>query len=311
MKNVIITGPTGAVGVSLIYELIKEGYNITAVCRPSSKRIGNIPKNSNVKIIECDQRNLLSLTTILTDQYDYFYHFAWDGTYGASRQDIDLQLSNIKCTVDAVKLAKILHCKAFIGAGSQSEFGHVNGILHPYMPCNPDNGYGIAKLAASSLSRILCSQMGIRHEWCRIVSLYGPFDGGHTLIMSTIKSLLRGKKQEFTKGDQVWDYIYSKDAAKAFRLVAERGKDGAIYCLGSGKTRILKDFILEIRNQINPNIELNFGGIDYYPNQVMHLEADISNLELDTGFKCEYSFENGISETIKWVKEKNEYESKK
>lgn len=307
MKKAIITGPTGAVGVSLIYELINEGYNITAICRPFSKRISNIPKNKNVKIIECDQKNLLLLETVLNDKYDYFYHFAWDGTYGENRQKIDLQLSNIKCTLDAVKLAKKLQCKAFIGAGSQSEFGHVEGVLHPYMSCNPDNGYGIAKLAASSLSRILCSQLGIRHEWCRIVSLYGPFDGEHTLIMSTINSLLKGKSQNFTKGDQVWDYIYSKDAAKAFRLVAEKGKDGAIYCLGSGKTRILRDFILEIRNQINPNIELNFGGMDYYPNQVMHLEADISNLEFDTGFKAQYSFEKGISETINWVKEKNKY----
>ena len=43
--------------------------------------------------------------------------------------------------------------------------------------------------------------------------------------------------------------------------------------------------------------------MDYYPNQVMHLEADIQNLVEDTGFKACYSFEEGIAETIAWVKD--------
>lgn len=303
MKKVIITGPTGAVGISLINELVESGYDITAVCRRNSKRISSIPKNNKVKILECNQDELLTLVDKLEHDYDYFYHFAWDGTYGNTRQNVTLQMSNIQSSLNAVELAKALNCKVFIGAGSQSEFGHVDGILHPFMPCNPDNGYGVAKLAAGQLSRILCQQYGIRHEWCRIISLYGPYDGNYTLIMSTILKLLKKEKLEFTKGDQVWDYIYNKDAARAFRLVAEKGKDGSIYCFGSGKSRKLKDFITIIRDSIDEDAELNFGVIDYYPNQVMHLEADIANLIEDTGFEPQYSFEEGIEETICWVKE--------
>lgn len=303
MKKVIITGPTGAVGISLINELVESGYDITAVCRRNSKRISSIPKNNKVKILECNQDELLTLVDKLEHDYDYFYHFAWDGTYGNTRQNVTLQMSNIQSSLNAVELAKALNCKVFIGAGSQSEFGHVDGILHPFMPCNPDNGYGVAKLAAGQLSRILCQQYGIRHEWCRIISLYGPYDGNYTLIMSTILKLLKKEKLEFTKGDQVWDYIYNKDAARAFRLVAEKGKDGSIYCFGSGKSRKLKDFITIIHDRIDKDAELNFGVIDYYPNQVMHLEADIANLIEDTGFEPQYSFEEGIEETICWVKE--------
>ena len=89
----------------------------------------------------------------------------------------------------------------------------------------------------------------------------------------------------------------------AFRLVAEKGKNGAVYCFGTGKTRKLKDFIIAIRDEINPDLEIGIGEIDYYPNQVMHLEADISNLTNDTGFVPKYSFEDGIKETIEWAKE--------
>lgn len=303
LKKAIITGPTGAVGVSLIEELISKGIYVTAVCRPASKRLSSIPKSPLVNIVECDISNLKSLIGKLSDDYDAFYHFAWNGTYGASRQDLYLQEENVKYTLDAVALANATGCKVFIGAGSQSEFGHVEGVLKPDMPCNPDNGYGIAKLTAKSMSRLECQKYGIRHEWCRIVSLYGPFDGAYTMVMSGILKMLKGERPQYTKGEQVWDYIYSKDAARAFRLVAEKGKNGAVYCFGTGKTRKLKDFIIAIRDEINPDLEIGIGEIDYYPNQVMHLEADISNLTNDTGFVPKYSFEEGIKETIEWAKE--------
>jgi nucleoside-diphosphate-sugar epimerase len=174
--------------------------------------------------------------------------------------------------------------------------------MHPDSPCNPNNGYGIAKLTASQMSRVLCGELGIRHEWCRILSLYGPFDGEHTLIMSSIKKLLNGEHLACTKGDQIWDYIYSKDAARAFRLVAEKGTDGSIYCLGSGKPCRLRDYIAIMRDTIDPTVNIGFGELEYYPNQAMHLEADISNLIEDTGYAAKYSFEQGIRETVAWAK---------
>lgn len=302
MKKVIITGPTGAVGVSLIQELIAHNIEVTAICRPASKRLSSIPKHPLVRIVECGVDQLLTLKDQLDHDYDAFYHFAWDGTYGDYRQDLYRQANNILYTLDAVHLAHAVGCSVFVGAGSQSEFGHVEGVLHPDMPCTPDNGYGIAKLDAGRMSRLECRNLGIRHEWCRIVSLYGPFDGQYTMVMSGIYKMLKGERPQYTRGDQVWDYIYSKDAARAFRLVAEKGKDGSVYCFGTGKPRLLKDYIMVIRDAVNPELEVGLGELPYYPNQVMHLEADISNLTEDTGFIPQYSFEEGIRETVEWAR---------
>ena len=68
---------------------------------------------------------------------------------------------------------------------------------------------------------------------------------------------------------------------------------------------MLKDYIYAIRDAVDPSIDIGIGEIDYYPNQVMHLEADISNLTEDTGFAPKYSFEEGIKETVEWAKENN------
>ena len=302
MKKAIITGPTGGVGVSLINELLQHDIAVTAVCRPGSKRLDAIPDDPRVTVVACAADDILSLGEKLPHDHDVFYHFLWDGTFGADRQDLYRQTENIRHTLDAVHLASALGCEAFVGAGSQSEFGHVEGVMHPDLPCDPDNGYGIAKLAAGRMSRLECEKLGIRHEWCRILSLYGPYDGKNSMVMSSILKMLAGERQQFTKGEQIWDYIYSKDVARAFRLVGEKGKNGAIYCIGTGKPRLLKEYILAIRDAVDPSLEVGLGELDYYPNQVMHMEADISNLTRDTGFVPAYDFEDGIRETVDWAR---------
>lgn len=255
---------------------------------------------------ECDVEEIEILPELCKENYYYFFYMAWDGTYGASRTDVFAQNRNVEYTLKAVMCAERMGCKAFIGTGSQSEYGPVEGILHPDTVCRPDNAYGAAKLAAGKQSRILCAQKGIRHEWCRILSVFGPNDKEYTLVMSVIYDLLAGKSPCCTKGEQIWDYIYSKDAAKALRLVAERGHDGSVYCIGSGETRLLRDYILCIGAHIDPKIPIGFGKRAYYPNQVMHLEADIENLKVDTGFQISYSFDEAIEETVQWARQRAE-----
>lgn len=95
-------------------------------------------------------------------------------------------------------------------------------------------------------------------------------------------------------GEQQWDFLYNGDIANAFFLAAEKGKDGAIYTVGSGKTRSLKDYITDIRDIACPSAKCNFGAVDYFPNQVMYLCADIDDLKRDTGFEPTVDFKTGI-----------------
>lgn len=302
MENVIITGATGMVGATMIEQMLNDGIKITAIIRPSSKKANNLISHPNLSVLECDIDNLLSMKDNLKDNYDTFYHFAWNGTYGASRDDMFLQERNIKDTLDAVKLAVDVGCKVFVGAGSQAEFGRVEGKISDSLSKNPVTGYGIAKLAACNLSRIMCEQYGVRHNWGRIVSTYGPRDNDYTMVMSSVIKMLNGERMSFTKGEQLWDYLYGGDCSRAFYLIGKYGKHGKAYTIGSGKPRYLKEYIEEIRNVVNPALEIGLGEIPYYPNQVMHLCADISELTEDTGFLPEITFAEGIRKTIDWYK---------
>lgn len=304
MKNIVLTGPTGAIGTAMIRQCIQEGIEVYAVCRKKSERILNIPQDPLVHILECNLDELEFLEETGCSTCDAFYHLGWNGTIGDCRNDMNLQMQNVRYTLDAVRLAERLGCKVFVGAGSQAEYGRYEGKLDGTVPAFPENGYGIAKLCAGQMSRLECRRVGINHIWARILSVYGPYDGEKTMIISLIKKLLYGEKPALTRGEQSWDYLYSADAARAMLLLGKKGINGKTYCIGSGRAVPLLDYIYMIRDAIDPGAELGIGEVPYGEKQVMNLCADISELTEDTGFFPEISFEEGIRKTIDWVKER-------
>lgn len=302
IRKAIITGPTGAIGTALCLELANNGIEVYAVCRPDSARATSLPKHERIIRVDCDISRLSKLTELIPDGADAFYHFAWAHTIGPGRNDMPAQIENIRYTIDAVQAAKALGCQIFIGAGSQAEYGRVEGLLKPETPCFPENGYGMAKLCAGQMSRVECKKLGIDHIWTRILSVYGPGDGTATMISGVINHLLSGTKPSLTAGIQQWDYLYSGDAARAFWLIAMHGVDGSIYPLGSGIARPLKEYICILRDAIDPQLPLGLGEIPYGSLQVMYLQADITTLQKDTGFKPKIPFEIGIRNTINSIK---------
>lgn len=231
--------------------------------------------------------------------YDLFFHLAWNGTTGSSRNDESLQQDNLRYALDAVELAHKLLCHTFIGAGSQAEYGRVEGRLSAETPAHPENEYGRAKLEAGIQTRALCKKLSIKHIWTRILSVYGPYDTATSMIMGAIAALKKGEVPQFTKGEQQWDYLYSADAAKAMLAAALHGRDGSIYPIGSGEVHPLAEYIEILRQQVAPEGTVALGAMPYAPKQVMYLCADISQLSEDTGFRPETKFAQGIQQMLK------------
>lgn len=300
--RVAITGSTGMIGSELARILTSAGNEVISIVRPGSKKMGNLPDSDLLEIIEC---NLPDYERIFnTNHCDVFYHLAWMNTFGDKRDDVEIQSKNISYALDAVRLAHSWGATKFIGAGSQAEYGHSDIKLNGDLPVNPTSGYGVAKFAAGRLCSLACKQFNIGFNWARILSVYGELDANHTLIMYLIRSFLNKEIPELTKCEQIWDYVYSTDAATALAAIGENGVDGRTYCIGSGSSRTLKEYVEVVRDIVAPGSEIKFGVKDYYPHQAMCLCADIRELTKDTGFEPKFSFEEGIKRTVDYVRSK-------
>lgn len=301
MERAIITGATGAVGVALINELISHDIEVLVFCRRESQRASNIPKHPLVTVQYASMNEFCKVENDTGKMYHVFYHLAWEGTTGEARNNMHLQNQNVKYALDAVNMAKRFGCDLFVGIGSQAEYGRKNAPLTETTSPDPENGYGIAKLCAGYMTRESAHQNQMKHVWVRILSVYGPYDNANSLISSAMAKLKQRKTPQLTKGEQVWDYLYSEDAARALYLLGLNGVDGRSYVLGSGEPRVLAEYIKELRDIISPDGSLGFGAVPYGDKQVMYLAADISLLRKDTGFVPKYSFREGILKTAKWL----------
>ena len=288
IETAIVNGALGSVGLALVSALLKKDIKTYAIVYPGDPRVSLIP--SGVEIIMCDMRRIDELKNSIEESIDAFFHLAWMGTIGPSRDDMLLQTENIYCAIKAANMAAELGCKVFVGTGSQAEHGKIEGFVKPDSPCFPTSGYGMAKLCAGQMTRVVCEKLGVRHVWARILSVYGPNDGPLSVTSIIIDKLLAGEKPSLTAGEQIWDYLYADDAAEALVRMAESGKDGMIYPLGSGNAYPLRWYFKIMRDAVDKNLPLGLGELPYAENQVMHLQADLTSL---------ISFEEGIARVVK------------
>lgn len=303
MKSIVITGATGALGQALIKVCIEAGYKVLAVVHRTSDRVAGLKSIANCCVMYLDLSEYdnameeMEKQDIDLNNYELFFHLAWMAPFGEGRNNLELQLENVKASLAAVRFAKALGCTVFIGAGSQAEYGRVTEKLSPDTPAFPETGYGVAKLCAGHMTRLACEQEGIKHIWTRILSVYGPHDGVNSLISVAIDDMVNNRETLFTPCDQIWDYIYSEDAARAMLLAAQKGKHGSVYVIGSGEARPLKEFIQKVGELAHYKKVIGFGKRPYNDKQVMYLQADIEALKA-IGFESRISFEEGIKKLI-------------
>lgn len=302
VRKVVMTGGSGPIGLALIRKLLKEDIEILLLQREHSAKRMYLPDDSRLHIEYCTLEELKDYIPKEKD-YDVFFHLGWANTRRELRNDMPEQNKNVVYSCAAVEVAQKAGCHTFIGAGSQAEYGRHNEPLRSDTLCTPENAYGVMKLSTCYATRGICREYGIRHIWPRILSGYGYYDNINSVLIAPILNSIEGKKLEFSKGEQIWDFVHLDDIANALFLMAKKGKNGAIYPVGSGCARPLKEYLSILCEKLGKLEEVEFGKISYSDNQIMHLEADITELQNDTGWEPEIDFEQGIEQVVEFYKE--------
>lgn len=299
--KVIVTGATSFIGRALIEKILKmQQREIIAVVASDSQRKENIPKSERIQIIESDLKDIDMIDIDVADSVATIYHIGWSSRFSNPRYNIEGQMQNVDYLKKVINLGKRLGCKKILGIGSQAECGRVSEPISELTPDHPETAYAVAKCHAYERGMELCGKYGIDFYWPRLLSAYGPGDKMRTMIMSCLDAAVHKKKAEFTKCEQIWDYIYVSDVADALLGIADKGVPGIKYTIASGYGRKLVDYISDIAEIADaPSLLEGIGKKEYTDGQVMYLVGDISRLSLDTGFHPVVSFSEGIQATIK------------
>jgi len=308
----LVTGATGHIGSHLVRYLLGQGVEVATLVRPTTSNLWRIKDIlPHLHVITGDLTAIDEAAPVIRDfAPDTVFHLGWYGVGNRYRDDPAQITQNLHGSLKLVELAHGVGCKRWIGLGSQAEYGTYNSVLTEDMPTRPQTTYGVVKLCMGLLSEKLCEAYGVGFVWLRFTAAYGPMDDHNHMIPALILKLLRGERPSLTLGEQRWDYLYVEDAVEAIWRAATTPSAQGTFNLGSGEANTIRGIVERIRDMIGPNLPLGFGEVPYRPDQVMHLQADISRLRQVTGWSPRVSLDEGLQRTVEWYRE-NQVEVKK
>lgn len=177
-----------------------------------------------------------------------------------------------------------------------------------YAPSSP---YSASKAGSDHLARAWNRTYGLPVIITNCSNNYGPYHFPEKLIPLIILNALAGKPLPvYGNGEQVRDWLYVEDHARALYKVATEGKTGETYCIGGHNERrnidvvktvcsILDSIIVNKPANINSFADL-ITFVEDRPGHDLRYAIDASKIERELGWVPQETFESGIEKTIKW-----------
>lgn len=302
MRKVIITGVTGFLGGSLARTLLSMGIRVIGVDIDTPKLDAYRVDRNFVPVI-ADFERYEALPGLIPDKdVDVFYHFAWAGGFTSAIRDYKLQMSNAGYAGDALVAARGINAKKFVYANTYNQYEIINFLeseaFEPRYTCI----YSTGKTAASLICRTLAHNLGIEYSAALIPMPYGENNYSKQLVNVVIGNLLAGMPPKLVEGNNLYDLVYIQDIVDAMIAIGDRGRDKREYYVGHRQLKTFREWMIEIRDAIAPEVELRFG--EYKDNQqIDYGKVDLDALYRDTGWECRYALKDRIRATAEWVRE--------
>ena len=300
MEYVIVTGANGFIGKTLVNALLEKGYHVVALDIRFDDVLANDDRVTCVNVMNKEVTALAK--EIPHQEYRCFFHLAWAGTSGPARADYTVQLNNVKLACDYIKLCSEIGCKRVVYASSINEME-----TYEYLQSDdiePAGGYiyGTGKLAAHLMGETVAKLNGIEFIPVIITNIYGVGEKSARMIYTSINKLVHKEHCSFTAGYQTYDFIYITDAINSIIAVAEKGKAFNRYYIGSGEPKPLREFLLEMRDIVDPEAEIGLGDIPFKGVDISYDQFDLKKVERDTGYVNQIPFTQGIKMTADYIR---------
>ena len=323
--RVIVTGGAGFIGSAVVrYLVLEKGYEVLNVDAltyagylPSLSAVEGKPNYRFLHANICDRPAMVQ--AIAAFRPDRIMHLAAESHVDRSITGAaDFVQTNVVGTFTLLEVARDYWSQLNAAAKGAFRFLHVStdevygslgqdGLFTEETPYDPSSPYSASKASSDHLAKAWQRTYEFPVVVSNCSNNYGPYHFPEKLIPLTILNALAGERLPvYGKGENVRDWLYVEDHARALDLIAERGRIGETYNVGGRNERRNIDVVRRIcavLDELAPSNRPREELIEFVTDRPGHdarYAIDASKLETELGWRAHENFDTGIDKTVQW-----------
>ncbi|PRS28327.1 dTDP-glucose 4,6-dehydratase [Bacillus pumilus] len=312
-KSYFITGGAGFIGLNFVKLLLQETDvrltvfdKLTYASHP--EEMDELLKLSHFRFIQGDITLQHELDQAFDEVYDAIIHFAAESHVDRSIESAEPFIqTNVLGTYRMLEAVLKGKAKKLIHISTDEVYGDLelnDPAFTEQTPLSPNNPYSASKASSDLLVKSYIHTHQLPAMITRCSNNYGPHQHEEKLIPTIIRKAINGEKIPiYGDGQQIRDWLYVEDHARAVKQVLENGTAGQVYNIGGGNEKTNLDLTKTILTQLG----INHDRIAFVEDRKGHdrrYAIDASKLKRELGWTQETSFEAGIEKTINWYRAK-------
>ena len=298
----LITGSEGFVGKYLRAELEAHGYDVTGLdLVPGEKTVA-------VNLLEAEKVDAL----LEEMQPEVIFHLAGQANVGLSwKKPVMTTEINLVAAINLMEAVR-KHCPAcaIVLVGSSDEYGNLREkgqLVSEETPLQPMTPYAISKIAQEQMGQAYARAYGMRICMTRSFNHGGAGQKPGFMIPDFAQGIVkveRGEADAVSVGNlsSKRDFTHVKDIVRAYRLIAEKGKAGEIYNVGSGKTYSAQEVLDRLIGMAKCPVAVRQDPARMRPSDTPVICCDHSKLTRDTGWDPEIPLDEILKDTLEYYR---------
>lgn len=309
MKKILVTGSDGFIGSHLTELLVREGYQVKALCQYNSFNywgwLEDVECQKEIEVLSGDVRDPHYCKHITRD-VDIVFHLAAliaiPYSYVAPDSYLD---TNIKGTLNICQASLENGVSRVIHTSTSEVYGTAQYVpIDEKHPLQPQSPYSASKIGADAMAMSFFNAFDLPLTIARPFNTYGPRQSARAVIPTIISQIASGKKQ-IKLGDvtPTRDFNYVADTCRGFLGLARCDKAiGETVNIGSNFEISVGDTLNIVRELMNSDVEFLTDEQRLRPgkSEVFRLWCDNTKINELTGFKPEYDIRAGLKATVDW-----------
>lgn len=321
MKTILVTGGCGFIGSHFVRLMRRERPHVRLVNVDLLTYAGNLENLSDIatagkeegyRFVRADIADSQAMNAVFASEaFDAVVNFAAETHVDRSLMD---SAPFLRTNVEGTRVLLENASRNAIGRFLQVSTDEVYGSLEPtdrafteQCPLEPNSPYAASKAAADLLVRAYGRSCGLPVLITRCTNNYGPYQFPEKFLPLCITNALEGQPLPlYGDGQQIRDWIYVEDHARALLRALEEGSVGATYNIGAGQEQTNERMAARVLEILGKPLSL-IRHVEDRPGHDRRYGLDATRARNQLGWKPEISLIDGLQSSIAWYREHRDW----